>query len=115
MGRLLRKSRELLSLVELAGEELLQLGEHLGGVFAGGEELDLGAFAGGEHHQAHDGFAVHLLLVLFDEDVGFELVGDAHDHRGRAGMDAHFVLNNQLFGVLLAGRGGVDFVHRFGE
>jgi hypothetical protein len=100
-----------LGFVELAGKELIQLGQHLRGIVAHGDEPHLRAFAGGQHHQAHDALPVHLFLVLFHENVAAIFVGDAHDHGGRPGMNAHLVLHDELSDVLLRARCGFDFVH----
>ena len=101
--------------VELAGEQLFQLGQHRRSIDAAGQKLDLRAIARGKHHEAHNAFSVHLLFIFFHEDVGFEFVGDANDHRGGSGMDTHLVLYNQLFDEGLYGRCGVAFVHGFQE
>ena len=42
---------------------------------------------------------------------GFEFVGDADDHGGGTGMDAHLVLHHQLLRDWLRSRGGVAFIH----
>ena len=96
-----------LDFVEFAGEEGFEFDEHGFGVVTGGVETDFGAFAGGEHHEAHDAFAVHAFTVFFNKNVGFEFVGDADDHGGGARVDAHLVLYNKLLGC---GFGG-GFVH----
>ncbi len=91
---------------------MLEFGQHLGGIIAVGQELDFRAFTCGQHHQTHDALTIYLLFVLLYENVAFIFVGDANDHRGRSGVNAHFVLHDQFFDVLARGRSG--FIHRLG-
>src|ERR1043165_8256238 len=65
--------------VELSREQRFEFVQHRTSVFAGGDKLHFRTFAGGEHHKAHDALPVDLFLVLFDEDVRFELVGNSDD------------------------------------
>src|ERR1035438_2825669 len=98
-------------LVELAREKLFQLGKHQLRILARREELDLRALAGRKHHEAHDALSIDLLLVLLDEDLGFELVGDAHDHRGWARVYPELVLDDKLLDHGLACGGCVCGIH----
>ncbi len=83
-------------LVELPTKEGVELCQHLWRVVTGHNKLHLRALACGQHHQAHDAFAIDLLFVLFDENVSFKLVCDAHDHGSRTCVNAHLVLHHQL-------------------
>lgn len=95
--------------VEFPGEKGLEFHQHLRGVFAGGEKLDFGAPGGGEHHEAHDALAVNLFLVLFDEHLGFEFIGNPNDHGSRTGMDSHLILHEKLLYVGAGWLGGALF------
>ena len=52
---------------------------------------EVGPFSRSQHHNAHDAFAVCPLTVLFHPDFPLILVGNAHDHGCRAGVNAHLV------------------------
>src|SRR6185437_13129363 len=91
------KKKQALLLVELAMEKVFQFGDGGGGVVAFGVDGQFAAGTRGEHHQAHDAFAVHLFAILLDEDVATETVGDLDEHRGGTRVDAQLVGNKKLF------------------
>src|ERR1035441_7231708 len=84
--------------VELAVHEGFNLGQGLRGVMAVGVDGDCAARTGGQHHQAHDAFAVDLLAVLFHEDVAAKAVGGFDKHGRGPGMNAQLVRDLKIFG-----------------
>ena len=83
--------REGLILVEVSGEKFLKFADGALGVGAFGGDVEFAAWAGGEHHKAHDTLAVDDLPVFFDEDIAGEAVGGFDEHRGGPGVDAQFI------------------------
>jgi hypothetical protein len=63
-----------------------------------GIDGDFAAGPGGQHHQAHNAFAVHLLAVLFHEDVATKAIGGFDKHGGGPGMNAQLVRDLKIFG-----------------
>ena len=93
-------------LVEAAGDEFLDFFEEFFGIGAGGGDLELGAVAGGEHHETHNGLAVDFLAVLLDPDLGLEAVRRL-DEKGRgAGVEPVAVENDQFAGETAVRRAG---------
>lgn len=60
--------------LELAGNQVSDGGDGGIGVQSFRADSDHRAVAGGEHHQAHDAFAINFLAVLFNEDIRFKAV-----------------------------------------
>ena len=84
-------------LLELAGNEVRDRLEGGIGIRAVSTDGNDGAVTGGEHHQAHDALAIDFLSILFNEDIRLESVGGFDELRRRAGMDAQFVENGEIF------------------
>ena len=61
------------------------------GVRAFDVQGEFAAGAGGEHHQAHDAFAVDLFAVFFHKDVARKPVGGLDEERGGPRMNAELV------------------------
>lgn len=87
-----------LFLVKLALEQRLDLSHSGVGVLAIGMDGEFAARAGGQHHQAHDAFAVHLLAILLDEDIAGEPVCSLDEHGGGPGVDAQLVHDGEFLG-----------------
>src|SRR5208283_163912 len=81
--------------------------EGLVGVVAFAMNDNVAARPGGEHHEAHDAFAVDLFAVLFDEVAAGEFIDEADEHGGGPGMDAELVEHDEL--ALQSGPGGGFF------
>ena len=91
---------------------MLQFLHEQGGIIPLGGDSQDGALSGGQHHESHDALAVHLLLVLLDEDLGLKLVRDADNHGRRARVNPQLVLYNKLFDHGLAW-GRIGWIHVF--
>ena len=69
----------------LSNEEALRMN----GEFAAGP--------GGEHHQAHDAFAVHLFTIFLDENLAIKAIGGLDEQSGGTGVNAEFVRDLKMF------------------
>src|ERR1700722_1484974 len=96
-----RASPRLLFFVKLPLDERFQIGDGLGGISAANMQRHFTAGAGGEHHQAHDAFAVNFFPILFHKNITLKLVGGFDEKRRRPGMDAQLIGNGEFFGQKL--------------
>jgi hypothetical protein len=81
----------LFVLAEAVVDQLAQGPESALLVVAVNVQIQLGAFAGGEHHDAHDAFAVGLLAVSAQSDIALELRGQADEFGRGTRVHAEFV------------------------
>lgn len=79
--------------LELPLEEVFEFLKHFFSSLVVDDKLDEGPFSGGEHHQTHDAFSVHLLVVFFHQHLTFVFVGDSYDHRRRPGVNTQLVFD----------------------
>src|SRR5438046_10423183 len=77
-------------------DQAFQIIDGFGGVVAFGMNGQFAARTGGEHHQAHDAFAVHFLTVLFHRNLALVAIGSFDKQRRRPGVNAQFVDDRQL-------------------
>jgi len=89
------RTRRLIFL-EIPVDEVFDGGEGGFCVVAFSADNEDGPVAGGEHHEAHDAFAIDLLTVFFDGDIAGELAGGL-DELGRGpGVDAELVADGEF-------------------
>ena len=81
----------LLSLAEARGYQFHDLRHRFTLVAAVNVQGERAALTGGQHHYAHDAFAVYPFTVLFDFHFGFERRGEVHEFGGGPGMQAQLV------------------------
>ncbi|MFM2179171.1 MAG: hypothetical protein RL015_3269 [Verrucomicrobiota bacterium] len=65
------------------------------GAFSG--EFDGFTTTGGQHHEAHDAFAIHGLVIFLHPDVALVFAGAFNELRGRTGVHAHFIADREFF------------------
>lgn len=87
-----------LSLLELPREKPLDFCEERGRVGPRCDKFHFRSSASGEHHQSHNTLSVYLFVIFLNENIGFEFIRDPHNHRRRACVDSHLVLDYQLLG-----------------
>ena len=81
----------IIALTEVVVDEVGQRLHGGGFVCAFCFQLNHGAFGGGQHHQAHDAFAVDAVAVFGDPDFALELGGGLGEFAGSARVQAEFV------------------------
>jgi hypothetical protein len=67
-------------LIETPLDEFFDLLEGGFGIGALASDAKLRSLAGGEHHKAHDAFAVDLFAVPFHPNIAFVTVADLDEH-----------------------------------
>ena len=92
----------LLFLAEAGFDEALDFGDSFFCVGAFGVNRELRAFAGGEHHEAHDAFSIHAFAVLFHPDLGTVATGNFNKHSRRSCVEAIAVLDDHLAAAALS-------------
>jgi hypothetical protein len=99
-----------LFLVKLSPDEGFEFGNGLLCVRAANIQGQFAAGAGGEHHQAHDAFAIDFFTVLFDVNFGHKPVGGLHKESGGPGVNAQLVDDGEFPGEELLIR---QFFHAY--
>ena len=87
-----------LFLVKLSLDEGFDFSDGLSGVCAANVQDQFTAGAGGEHHQAHDAFAVDFFTVLFNKNFSRKPISGFHKESSGPGVNAQLVNDDKFLG-----------------